>query len=179
MFVRLPLISLLIVLSTLQACDQSDHDISKQTSTAQQSSAWVRDEVSSHAVLTSDAVNALAESIEEAQRTAHEAREQFNKALPHERVRYALQWMARTVDGSREFVWVRPVEWSPFRIEGVLLSQPTGELEVGAVPGELVSFPIEELADWVILDDNHPGTAVKGATTLNAIEQRIGTPSTK
>ena len=142
-------------------------------------SAWVHTpgESTARVVLNADALEELAPLIAQAQKTAPAAREQFNDSLPHEQLNFLVLWQTRTTDGSREFVWVRPVSWSPFRIEGDLLSEPTATLESGGLPGELVSFPVEELADWVILDANIPGRAAKGAATLSAIEQRVGTPS--
>lgn len=168
---------LLCGLPMLGACERTSPGDDAPSNGTAVTNAWERDSVSSHIVLTKDAANELSASIEAAQASANQARQQFLDAMPHDRLRFAVLWMSPTVDGAREFVWVRPLEWSPFRIEGVMLSEPTAALESGTVKGELASFAIEELADWVILDAKRPGHAVEGATTLRELEQRIGTPS--
>jgi uncharacterized protein YegJ (DUF2314 family) len=170
-------ISLISLSLALPACDQSPSS-NRDAELPHQGSAWVRDSVSAHVVLSQQAIEELSTSIEEAQRTAEAAREQFASALPHERLRFVVLWMAPTMEGSREFVWVRPLSWSPFRIEGELQSEPTMPLESSGTRGAVVSFPIEELADWVIFDPDRPGYAVKGAVTIQAIEQRLGAPPT-
>jgi uncharacterized protein YegJ (DUF2314 family) len=165
------------MLLALQACDRSP-SLDGGADVAPQPSAWVRDGDgrSAHVVLTNEAVDELSDSIEEAQKSAPQAQQQFATALPHERLRFLVLWMAPTADGSREFVWVRPVTWSPFRIEGELLSQPTAPLEAGSTAGDSISFPIEQLADWIIFESSRPGQPAQGAATLSEIEKRVGTP---
>jgi hypothetical protein len=118
---------------------------------------------------------ALNDAMAAAQRTAEEARQRWQYTAESKRSGWAVKWAAplvirsslrpqppqneptinaragrfEHVDAHAEHVWVNPVRWSPFRIEGVLASKPVGELECGRTLGELVSFPIEELSDWV------------------------------
>ena len=73
-----------------------------------------------------------------------------------------------------EHVWVRPLEWSPFRIEGVLLSAPRAD--IGALQGDLVSFPIEELSDWVHMIDVNGAAGRDGGFTLEVLERHFGAP---
>ena len=96
---------------------------------------------------------ALQAAIEQARRTADEARSRWLTARQSERgnwaSNWAIKWAAPTLDGGIEHVWVRPTHWSEFRIEGVLDSQPLHQLECGRTRGEVVSLPIQELSDWI------------------------------
>ena len=79
-----------------------------------------------------------------------------------------------------EHVWVKPiVTWSKFRIEGRLANQPVAELACDKTLGQPVSFPIEELSDWVHLiessgEEEEPTR--EGGFTVKLIEQRYGEP---
>lgn len=166
------------VLMLLCACDRMPtSDAANRDPGAPADSLWVRDHDSAHVTLSKQQMAEFSDSISAAQKSAQAAQQQFSAAIPAEQVRYAILWMAATADGAREFVWVRPVKWSPFRVEGVLLSEPVHELECGRLAGELVSFPVEDLADWVILDTTQAGKVDQGAATIRAIEQRIGAPN--
>lgn len=169
--------TLCLLAALLCACDQQPNTTSNADAEPHDS-AWVRDGdgLSTHVTLSNDEVAGFADAIAKTQASAKEAQAQFVKEIPADQTRYAILWMAATTEGSREFVWVRPVSWSLFRIEGVLLSEPTQPLECGRSTGEFVSFPVEDLADWAILDPKNPGQALQGAATLQAIEQQVGTP---
>lgn len=171
----------LAIAALLYACDAGDTDAAHDSGQRTRTSLWVPDAggLSSHVVMPADEVDELADLMKEAQRTAAAAQAEFVASLPHERLQYLVLWMATTADGSCELVWVRPVSWSPFRIEGELKSEPTNTLESGAAAGDMVSFPIEELADWLVRDPAQANRIVKGASTLKAIEQRVGSPSMK
>jgi uncharacterized protein YegJ (DUF2314 family) len=80
--------------------------------------------------------------------------------------------------GSVEHVWVQPITWSAFRIEGTLLSNPTAALEAGRRVGETVSFPIDEVSDWIHFASEDPGSAFEGGYTVRVLEERFGKPGT-
>jgi hypothetical protein len=84
-----------------------------------------------------------------------------------------------TADSLIEHVWVQPINWSPFRIEGVLLSQPLRPLDCGRNAGELVSFPADQLADWLHYAADpatNPNAPFEGGFTVKALEQAYGKP---
>jgi len=118
----------------------------------------------------------LAAAIAEARQTAEEARLRWQMAPPAEHDHWAIKWTAPTADGRVEHVWVRPESWSKFRIEGRLLSVPVADLECGAAAGDLVSFPIEALSDWVYLPDGDFHGQREGGFTVRLLEQRYGVP---
>ena len=106
-----------------------------------------------HAVAADDADVTLAEGLAtataEARATAERARTAWMAASPTDRATWAIKWAAPTEAGGTEHVWVVPVSWSPFRIEGRLVSTPQTRLACEAGEGDIVGFPIEELSDWV------------------------------
>src|SRR5690349_19897978 len=96
----------------------------------------------------------LRAAMEQARSTAEQARQKWLYTAADDRPRWAVKWAAplaghaaATMSSAErtEHVWVSPVHWSPFRIEGVLASTPVNDLACGKHLGELVSFPIEEL----------------------------------
>ncbi|MHC4710048.1 MAG: DUF2314 domain-containing protein [Planctomycetota bacterium] len=117
----------------------------------------------------------LAEAIERARSTAEQARRRW-RAGPGEGGSWAIKWAAPTVRGGVEHVWVRPVSWSRFRIEGRLASPPHAELVCGRKAGELVSFPVEEMSDWLHLLDGTIDGRREGGFTIDLLEQRHGPP---
>ncbi len=116
----------------------------------------------------------LVAAIRRARDTADTARQRWLETPQTQRDRWAVKWRAPTAAGGFEHVWVRPVRWSRFRIEGVLASAPRGELESARVLGELVSFPIEELSDWMYAAAD--GSTQEGGFTLEVLEERYGEP---
>jgi len=134
----------------------------------------------------------LADVIAQARLTASDARERWLKTPESERDNWAVKWAAPLdfvfdenndddVGGDGEYaavehVWVRPLHWSPFRIEGVLISDPVNKLHKGRVRGDLVSFPIEELSDWVHFIDGDAQGRREGGFTIDALEAKYGKP---
>ena len=119
----------------------------------------------------------ITEAMAQARSTAETARARWSAASEIERDRWAIKWAAPTLSQQVEHVWVKPLNWSPFRIEGVLLSQPIAELECGKHEGGVVSFPIEELADWILVLEQsaeHAGREFEGGYTVRTIEDRFG-----
>jgi uncharacterized protein YegJ (DUF2314 family) len=117
----------------------------------------------------------LAEAIERARSTAAQARRRW-RAGPGAGSSWAIKWAAPTIRGGVEHVWVRPVSWSRFRIEGRLASPPHAELVCGRKAGELVSFPIEEMSDWLHLLDGTIDGRREGGFTIDLLEERHGLP---
>ncbi len=127
---------------------------------------------------------ALREALDAASRqardTAAEARELWRQARPDERERWLIKWAAPVLDelgqptGRVEHVWVRPLAWSPFRVEGVLASMPRGR--IGHEAGDLVGFPIEELSDWVFKIEGRIDGPRRGGFTVEVLEKHIGAP---
>jgi len=71
------------------------------------------------------------------------------------------------------------LNWSPFRVEGILATTPITELECGKIAGDLVSFPIEELTDWMRdtgRKDANGEPVVEGGYTTKALAKRFGNP---
>lgn len=122
----------------------------------------------------------LADAIAQAKSSAEEARKRWQNATNQQRNQWAIKWAAPTVDGNIEHVWVKPiVTWSKFRIEGKLANQPLAELVCDKTLGQSVSFPIEELSDWVYLiegNDDESKPTREGGFTIKLLEQRYGEP---
>lgn len=134
----------------------------------------------------------LKRATEEAQRTLPDARMRWVVASPSRRLLWAVKWASpRNVNapgelsanreapadhGSVEHVWVQPVTWSAFRIEGTLLSNPTAPLEAGKTRGETVSFPIDEVSDWIHFAGEESDAAFEGGFTVRVLEERYGKP---
>ena len=115
-------------------------------------------------------------AIAEARSTAEEARRRWSAASPRERSGWAVKWAAPTAEGTDEHVWVTPVSWSPFRIEGVLSSAPEGDLLCGRVQGQIVGFSTDELSDWVLLLDGRIDGRREGGFTIVVLERHFGPP---
>lgn len=182
----LPAVFILIAVSiyTLTACDDSG-DAPTRT-TAQPAPAidtgppW--HEVGKSHVLAADAPQrspALAEAIEKARATMDQARIRWSQADADERRRWAVKWAAPLESGAVEYLWVTPEHWSPFRVEGVLLNDPVHALLDGAQRGDSVSFPAEELCDWMRLPKQSDGGPIEGGFTnaaLTEIESEDASP---
>ncbi|MHC5113181.1 MAG: DUF2314 domain-containing protein [Planctomycetota bacterium] len=130
---------------------------------------WVERDGSEQATVAVDDEE-LADAIAEARRTAEDARRRWDLAPLHERPRWAVKWHAPTADGGHEYVWVEPMHWSLFRVEGRLASPPRRELACGRRQDELVSFPSAELADWIYRPAHGPH---EGGFTVNVLEGRF------
>jgi len=122
----------------------------------------------------------LEEASRQARESAEEARLRWTDAvLSERRSQWMVKWSApvswRDESGETvEHVWMRPVEWSPFRIEGVLLSSPRAD--IGAIEGELVSFPVEQVSDWVHIAEVNGAQTREGGFTLEVLEKHFGMP---
>jgi uncharacterized protein YegJ (DUF2314 family) len=114
----------------------------------------------------------LARAIARARATAEDARRRWEAASPQQRAHWAVKWASPTVTGAVEHVWVRPIRWSAFRIEGILDSPPLRELACGKSPGDAVSFPIEELSDWLHSPDGDFSGRREGGFTIDALDRR-------
>ena len=131
---------------------------------------WSEVDGSQQVVLTPDAEDeALRAAIERARDTAEDARRRWLATPPDERGEWAVKWCAPTDDGGIEYVWVEPMTWSPFRIEGRLASPPRRALACGRALDEIVGFPVEELVDWM-----REGAEREGGFTVEVLEQRYG-----
>ncbi|MCZ6835216.1 MAG: DUF2314 domain-containing protein [Planctomycetota bacterium] len=103
-------------------------------------------------------------------------RENWRYSSPEQKKRWAIKWAAPTIENQIEFLWVRPVAWSPHRIEAVLSNTPLNELLCGKTKGDYVSFPIEEMADWIrYLNENFQGE-FEGGFTVKVLSDRYGSP---
>ncbi len=136
------------------------------------------------AVPAGDLDEALEAAIAQAQETVNGARQQWETTPESLRSRWAIKWAAPTADGGIEYLWVQPLHWSPFRIEGLLASDPVNELhtpfarneETPLSSGDLVALPIEQLADWVHFLEGDPDGPREGGFTIEALESRFGKP---
>lgn len=90
----------------------------------------------------------LAAAMQAARDTLDGARHRWLAATPEEReAQYSIKFFIDTGE-RREFLWLSPRHWSPFRIEGILLNEPRLATDLKA--GDLVDVPIERIADWLI-----------------------------
>jgi uncharacterized protein YegJ (DUF2314 family) len=117
----------------------------------------------------------------EARKTMIEACKRWRRAGEADRTRWMVKWAAPIEeDGATtqpdapiaavEHVWVLPVQWSEFRIEGVLVSQPVRELSCGKRAGDFVGFPAEELSDWLCQPGTGSSAKREGGFTIKALE---------
>lgn len=165
----------------LTACNDRPPDTPTPKTTANGKPSPWRGSAENPVIGLDEAANAeLAAAIAQARATAETARQTWAAATPDDRKQWWVKWAAPTADERIEHVWVQPVNWSPFRVEGVLASQPLTQLECEHSLGELVSFPIEELSDWVHLlapptDQNALGS-FDGGFTVKALEGKFGPP---
>lgn len=142
-------------------------------------SQWLGDAESPFVAIDSEPDEAaIAAAIRQARATADQARTRWLAASADDRARrWAVKWaaptMSETGDGV-EHVWVCPVNWSAFRIEGVLLSEPFAQLACGKTRGEIVGFPIEEISDWMHLKSDDIRGPRDGGFTMHVLEERFG-----
>ncbi|HWB19192.1 MAG TPA: DUF2314 domain-containing protein [Phycisphaerales bacterium] len=174
-------ISLAIVaLAPLSACDRQPSaatEPSASVSTTQgAASHWLATQTDSVVVISDVNVQSqLAVAADRARTSADQARVKW-ASQPSQRDRWAIKWSAPTLEGAPEQVWVVPVNWSEFRIEGRLVTDPIRTLECGKSQGDIVSFPANELVDWVYLADGKPDGQREGGFTLKVLEERAGKP---
>jgi len=178
MFIRRLLV--VVVLST-SGCEQQDPiaPVRPPLTGSPKDSRWHSKGGSAMvAAAPAEAFPELAAAMKQARSTAGEARQRW--ALDPEpamaRTSWAVKWAAPTVDGGVEYLWVRPTSWSRHRIEGWLVNSPHGTLESGRGEGALVSFPAEELSDWVHYGTGSTGSPIEGGFTIPVLETRYGQP---
>ena len=113
-----------------------------------------------------------------ARETAKEASKRWQQSNLMQRENWLIKWAAPIQpqdSNKKEYVWVKPVEWSPFRIEGILVTKPSGN--IGFNEGDLVAFPIEELYDWVYKIEGDMQGPRQGGFTVEVLEKHFGTPN--
>jgi len=171
------------ILIALSGCDRSQEAAPKSSGAAselsppQHTAAWRGNTI---AVDDERVRTLLRDAMNRARETAAEARNRFDESTAVERRRWLIKWAhgATSSDGlsddETEYLWVRPISWSEFRIEGVLLNAP---LQDEFAPGDIVAFPAEELADWVYLVEGTFDGAMQGGYTVVVLEQEYGAPS--
>jgi uncharacterized protein YegJ (DUF2314 family) len=186
----MPPVALSLCIALLTGCDSRDDAGSNPGNQNSQPkidspAAW-RVENSSTIVANPQEMNdrELSAAIAQARATADEARTRWLADDPAHRDRWAIKWAAPTADDRIEHVWVQPVNWSLHRIEGILTSEPINELTSGQKRGDLVSFPIEELSDWVHYVSDPKGPADnrdlnEGGYTMKVLKDRYGSPLPK
>ena len=106
-----------------------------------------------------------------AEQTRDAVRVEWNTLLPVEQQQWSILWAAPTdaADGvESELLWVIPLSWTEHRVEATLASTPGHRTDLAL--GDLVGFPIEELADWA----DHSTTPPRGNEVLKAVELVIG-----
>jgi len=168
---------LVAVAAVLAACEQHDGVPAAGPAAAPgpDGSAWRTIDGSATAV-TGAVDPQLAAAITRARSTAGDARQRWAALGASNRAGWAVKWAAPTTEGGVEHVWIRPTTWSRHRIEGWLASPPQNPLACGHLLGELVSFPAEELSDWVQFTEGTSQGPRQGGFTIDLLEQRHGRP---
>lgn len=145
----LPHLALVLVLAlagTLTGCDRPaarDADANRNDAPSTPTPAAVP-----NLAVISDDDPELAAAMQAARDTLDGARHRWLAATREEReAQYFIKFFIEAGD-RREYLWLSPRHWSPFRIEGILLNEP--RLAPDLKPGELVDVPIERIADWLI-----------------------------
>ena len=131
------------------------------------------------AVVEDPARSAIDTAIAEARQSIDPARQRWAQADEAERRRWLVKWAgplradssAENAPAEVEHVWVLPINWSAFRIEGVLISMPVAELDCGKNQNDLVSFTADELSDWVVLSAANPRVPEQGGFTIRSLEK--------
>ena len=181
----LPAIAGLAAVVLLNGCnDKATDDTPPPAPPTPTPSAWRTIDDSPIVVLDENGIDtAILDAIHQARQTAPDARSRWLVANEQERSSWAIKWAAPTIAGGVEYVWVQPVNWSAFRIEGRLASPPQNELMCGALLDDVVGFATEELADWVryipanTINDTTDATGAstrEGGFTIDVLEQRFG-----
>lgn len=176
---RLRAIPLLLALAALAACEPGDSGApaaaAGRDGPTTMPSQWHVGEASARVGWPEDEdPGPMIAAIAEARNTAEAAAERWRIAADQDR--WAVKWEAPTADGGVEYVWVAPLTWSAFRIEGTLASEPETELACGRGAGAIVAFPVEELADWVHYLSDDPAGTREGGFTITVLEKRFGRP---
>lgn len=92
-----------------------------------------------------------------------------SRGTDDEAVRWSVKWAAPVLHGDGagrvEHVWIRPLQWTPQRIEGVLLSAP--RRAIGYDVGDMVGVPATELSDWLREDSGRR----EGGFTITVLDR--------
>ena len=193
-----PLIQFTVVLAICLMCgceppssNSGDHAATAPAQTSQQPVWWRNVQGATVVAVNEPAVRQqLEQATNEARRTLNDARMRWGVSKPEERSLWAVKWAAplaeRAVDHdeatptggaaneSVEHIWIQPLTWSAFRIEGALLSTPTRALECGRTSGEIVSFPVDEVSDWIHFASEQADAAFEGGFTVRVLQERYG-----
>ena len=147
----------------------------RAATTAPAAANWRTIDGSSQIAVPQDSAPAdLERAIGEARSTMGDARLRWQQASEEQRRHWAVKWKATTADGGLEFLWVRPLSWSPFRVEGELANPPQRPLTRGAGLGDVVSFPIEDAVDWVHFTEGDPNGRREGGFTMDLFDAGEG-----
>lgn len=141
------------------------------------SSPWQREEGT--AVVIAEDGEDLRDAMQAARDTLADANSRWAAADEADRDRWALKWAATSEDGATtEYLWVFPITWSAYRVEGTLASQPSAA--IARAKGDVVSFPAEEIADWIHTLDGpvhtHFDGRREGGFTVAVLQDRYGQP---
>lgn len=184
------LLTLLIV--ALGGCREGRDGGSSEPAAPEQRPGWdVSGDRTIVGVADEEMRRALNEARRQAQRTLDDARQRWSASPAEERGHWAIKWAAPVqrdggADGSLppatvdlEHVWVIPVTWTRWRIEGVLASSPLRT--IGYDRGDLVGFSVDEVADWVHTMDGPVDRALngrrEGGFTVDVLERAFGQPT--
>jgi uncharacterized protein YegJ (DUF2314 family) len=186
-FRRFISITVVMGLAALNGCENGDSQLTDSPTVAPPESPWRVGEVNGErsarlAIERDDLRDQLEAAAERARQTANEAREQWRKTAESQRHRWAVKWAAPVINDEDAFehVWVRPMHWSRFRIEGMLLSAPDRPLDAAGssgdspMRGDIVSFPVEELSDWVRWHADNADAERDGGFTIDVLERAVG-----
>ncbi|MGI9014822.1 MAG: DUF2314 domain-containing protein [Phycisphaerales bacterium] len=186
-----------VILLTQAACTRaedsatSSHDTDSASdpsrNTAPEKPAWQQQDDGSWTIAHVNQNTAferdLQIAIEKARSTLADAQLAWEAADANERQRWLVKWAVTADHATRgdtpeegviEYLWVRPVTWSDFRVEGVLVSSPVHE--VGVAIGDPVAFPIESVADWVYCLEGSMSGPRQGGFTIEVLESHFGKP---
>ncbi len=176
------LVCLLVLFGSVSGCE-SAVDPETQVGTggadggAETPSLW--HQTTSGALVAMDADEQAAligDAVQEARATAETARLRWVEDGDAATGRWAIKWAAPTKAGTTEYLWVEPIRWSPFRVEGRLASAPHDPLTSGRQVNEPVNFPVEQLIDWVRFAEPDFSGAREGGFTIDALAARFGDP---
>ena len=171
--------------------DSADRAATAPSQTTAQPALWRQVQGATVVAVSDPAVERqLERATGEARRTLDDARQRWSVATPEQRMLWGVKWAAPLAEAagdqnqaspppaagseSVEHIWIRPLTWSAFRIEGVLLSTPTRALDCGRTASEIVSFPIDEVSDWIHFASQQADTAFEGGFTVRVLQERYG-----
>ncbi len=123
-------------------------------------------------VFDASATDALATAMdaamEQGRATLPDAQARWADQSPVMQERWSVKWAWPAVGGGTEYVWVTPVRWTAFRIEGTLTNAPVDEHDPPHEQGDLVSFPVSEAVDWVHWPTGDVSGSFEGGFTIEA-----------